>query len=209
MAGEEFKEKVIMVRRVAKVTEGGKRFRFNALVAVGDMNGRVGIGYGRAGELIDAVRKASEKAKKSIIWVKFKGKTRTIPHEIKSKFKSSQIILKPASPGTGVIAGGAVRLILELAGIEDILTKAIGSTNPVNLAKATIKALSSLMDPRYVSKKRGRSLREIWGMKEVERQKGYEGENIESGSAKVNAVSDEVSGNGGELSDEMMEEREV
>lgn len=155
----EFTERVISVRRVAKVVAGGKRFGFSALVAVGDMQGHVGIALGKAGEAPDAIRKAINKAKKNMITVPMRGTT--IPHEVVADFGASKLILRPASEGTGVIAGGTVRAILELAGIKNILTKALGSTNPINLAKATIKALSMLRTPAEVARIRGKEIKEI------------------------------------------------
>jgi len=155
----EFTERVISVRRVAKVVAGGKRFSFSALVAVGDMQGHVGIAIGKAPEAPDAIRKAITKAKKNMITVPMRGTT--IPHEIVADFGASRLVLRPASEGTGVIAGGTVRAILELAGIKNILTKALGSTNPINLARATIKALSMLRTPADVARIRGKEVKDI------------------------------------------------
>lgn len=155
----EFTERVISIRRVAKVVAGGKRFSFSALVAVGDMQGHVGIAIGKAGEAPDAIRKAINKAKKNMITVPMRGTT--IPHEIVADFGASKLVLRPASEGTGVIAGGTVRAILELAGIKNILTKSLGSTNPVNLAKVTVKALSMLRTPSEVASIRGKEIKEI------------------------------------------------
>jgi small subunit ribosomal protein S5 len=155
----EFTERVISVRRVAKVVAGGKRFSFSALVAVGDMQGHVGIAIGKAPEAPDAIRKAITKAKKNMITVPMRGTT--IPHEVVADFGASKLVLRPASEGTGVIAGGTVRAILELAGIKNILTKALGSTNPINLARATIKALSMLRTPAEVARIRGKEVKDI------------------------------------------------
>jgi small subunit ribosomal protein S5 len=157
--GEEFIEKIIQINRVTKVTKGGKRLRFSALVIVGDGKGRVGYGLGKAPEVPDAIRKAIEKAKKSMINVPITNGT--IPHTIMTKFGASRILLKPAKPGTGVIAGGTVRAIMDAAGIKDIVTKCIGSSNPHNLVKATFKALSQLQSIEYVAKKRGKTVEEI------------------------------------------------
>jgi small subunit ribosomal protein S5 len=158
-SGEELIERIIQIRRVTKVTKGGKKLRFAALVVVGDGKGRVGFGLGKAPEVPDAIRKAIERAKKSMIPVPVvRG---TIPHTIKAKFGASQILLKPAPPGTGVIAGGTVRAIMDAAGITDVVTKALGSTNPHNLVKATFKALSQLQSLEYVAKKRGKTIEEI------------------------------------------------
>ncbi len=157
----EWMEKVVSLRRAAKVTSGGKRFRFNALVVVGNGKGMVGIGYGKANELTDAIRKAKDKAIKSAKKITLKGTT--IPHEIKVKYKGAVVFLKPASEGTGVIAGGAVRPVLELAGIHNILTKSLGSPNSLSLVRATLKALESLMDIKEVALKRGKTVSEIFG----------------------------------------------
>ncbi|WP_038055022.1 30S ribosomal protein S5 [Thermodesulfobacterium hydrogeniphilum] len=157
--GEEFIEKIIQINRVTKVTKGGKRLRFSALVIVGDGKGKVGFGLGKAPEVPDAIRKAIEKAKKSMIEVPISKDT--IPHTIMTKFGATKILLKPAKPGTGVIAGGTVRAIMDAAGIKDIVTKCIGSSNPHNLVKATFKALSQLQSVEYVARKRGKSIEEI------------------------------------------------
>lgn len=157
----EWAEKVVSLRRAAKVTTGGKRFRFNAIVIVGNGKGMVGIGYGKANELADAIKKSKDKAIKAAKPIKMKNTT--IPHDIIGKFKSGEIILRPASKGTGVIAGGAVRPVLELAGIKDVLTKSIRSNNPVNLVKATLTALYSLMDAGSVAERRNKSVNEIFG----------------------------------------------
>ena len=156
----EWKEKVVSLRRAAKVTSGGKRFRFNALVVVGNGKGMVGLGYGKANELTDAIRKARDKAIKSAKPVVLKGST--IPHEIKIKYKGAVVFLKPASEGTGVIAGGAVRPILEMAGVHDVLTKSLGSSNSLSLVRATLKALESLMDVKEVAAKRGKLISDIF-----------------------------------------------
>ena len=145
-------EKVVRISRVAKVVKGGRHLSFNAMVVVGNGDGQVGIGMGKADAVPDAVRKGSASARKNLISVPLKGSS--IPHEITSKFGGSIVMLKPAVPGTGVIAGGSVRAVVELAGVEDILTKVRRSTNPVNVVKATVDALSKLKDPEVERAKR-------------------------------------------------------
>lgn len=161
MENKELKEKVLMVRRVAKVVEGGKRFHFNALVAVGDRDSMVGIGYAKANELVDAVRKAINQAKKNMFKVKFQKKQRTIPHEVEIEYKSCKIVMKPAAPGTGIIAETNLRSILELAGYQDVITKIIGSTNPILVTKTAIKALNSLETLEEVAARRGVSISQV------------------------------------------------
>ena len=139
---EEFQEVIVDIGRVTKVVKGGRRFRFTALVVVGNKNGLVGFGYGKAKEVPDAMRKAVDDAFKNIVEVKLKGST--IPHDVEVKYNSSKILLKPASEGTGVIAGGSARPVVELVGIRDILTKSLGSINSANVVRAAIKALSML-----------------------------------------------------------------
>lgn len=158
---EEFTEKLVKLNRVAKVVKGGRRFSFTALVVVGDKKGNVGIGYGKANEVSDAIKKGVEKAKRNI--VKINIKKNTIPHEVIGEFKSAKVILKPASPGTGIIAGGAVRAVVEQAGIKDVLTKSLGSNNPVNLVKATMDGLMKLMDIKHIMELRGKTFKEILG----------------------------------------------
>jgi len=158
---EEFTEKLVKLNRVAKVVKGGRRFSFTALVVVGDKKGHVGIGYGKANEVSDAIRKGVEKAKRNI--VKINIKKNTIPHEVIGEFKSAKVIMKPASPGTGIIAGGAVRAVVEQAGIKDILTKSLGSNNPINLVKATMDGLMKLIDIKHIMELRGKTFKEILG----------------------------------------------
>ncbi|MCX7735221.1 MAG: 30S ribosomal protein S5 [Candidatus Kapabacteria bacterium] len=153
------KDKLVYVGRTAKVVKGGRRFNFSAIVVVGDQNGHVGYGLGKASEVVDAVTKATEAAKKNVVKVRLQGST--IPHEVIGKFGAAKVLLKPATPGTGVIASGGVRAILELAGVQDVLTKSLGSSNPHNTVKATIKGLMELEDAAAVSVRRGIPLEKV------------------------------------------------
>jgi small subunit ribosomal protein S5 len=160
-AGElELKEKLVHIGRVAKVVKGGRRFSFSAVSVVGDGRGHVGIGLGKANEVTDSIKKSVEDARKNLIEVPiYKG---TLPFEIIGKYGAAKVMLKPASPGTGLIAGGGVRAVLESAGIQDVLTKLLGSSNPHNVVKATINALRSLYDAKKASELRGISLNELF-----------------------------------------------
>lgn len=184
--GIDLQERVVDINRVAKVVKGGRRFSFTALVVVGDEKSIVGIGYGKANEVPIAIQKGVEQAKKNLFEVpKYKS---TITHRTLGRFGSGQVMLKPASTGTGVIAGGGVRAVLELAGVHDILAKSLGSQNPINLVKATVDALQSLRRPEDVAKARGLTVHEVLGI-EPPRKKNVEDEVSASGEASVEASS--------------------
>ncbi|MEZ5098484.1 MAG: 30S ribosomal protein S5 [Thermoleophilia bacterium] len=155
----ELKERVVEINRVAKVVKGGRRFSFTALVVIGDEVDRVGVGYGKAREVPLAISKAVDDAKKNLFTVPKHGAT--ITHEVLGEFDAARVLLRPASPGTGVIAGGGVRAVLELAGIRDILAKSLGTTNPINMLKATVDALKHLKRPEDVAKARGKAIEDV------------------------------------------------
>lgn len=157
--GLELKEKVVHINRVAKVVKGGRRFRFGALVVVGDGEGHIGFGIGKAKEVPEAIRKGIDRAKKSLIKVPLRGGT--IPFGVVGRYGAGRVMMRPAGPGTGVIAGGGVRAVVEAAGVQDVLTKCIGSNNPNNMVRATIEALLSLRAPEEVARARGKQLDEL------------------------------------------------
>ncbi len=160
---KEFVEKVVRIKRVSKVVKGGRRFSFNALAVVGDQVNRVGIGLGKANEVPDAIRKAIETARRGLVNVRL-SRTNSIPHEVEGRYKATRVVLRPATPGTGIIAGEGVRSVVEQAGIHDILSKVIGSKNPLNVVKATLDALKQLESPADSARKRGIQFGQLFGL---------------------------------------------
>lgn len=158
---KEFVEKLVKLNRTAKVVKGGRRFAFSALTVVGDEKGKVGFGFGKANDVTEAIRKSIDRAKRNMVTVPLKNGT--IPHEIQAQFKSSSVLLKPACSGTGIIAGGPVRAIMEAAGATDVLSKSLGSNASVNVVRATFEAISKLMSAKVVAKNRGKTLSDMWG----------------------------------------------
>jgi len=158
---KEFIEKLVKLNRTAKVVKGGRRFSFSALTVIGDRKGNVGYGFGKANDVSEAIRKSIEKAKRNMVMLPVKNGT--IPHEIEGVFKASRVLLKPACSGTGIIAGGPVRAIMEAGGVTDVLSKSIGAASQYNVVKATFDCISKMMDARTVAKNRGKPLKEFWG----------------------------------------------
>jgi small subunit ribosomal protein S5 len=160
-ADKEFIEKLVKLNRTAKVVKGGRRFSFSALTVIGDRKGNVGYGFGKANDVSEAIRKSIDKAKRNM--VKLPVKNGTIPHEVTGLFKASRVLLKPACSGTGIIAGGPVRAIMEAGGVTDVLSKSIGASSQYNVVKATFDCISKMMDAKALAKNRGKSLNEMWG----------------------------------------------
>ena len=158
---KEFVEKLVKLNRTAKTVKGGRRMAFSAVTVVGDQKGRVGYGFGKANDVSEAIRKSIDRAKRNLVVLPMKNGT--LPHEMLGKFKSSSVLIRPACPGTGVIAGGAVRAVMDAAGITDVVSKSLGSNASVNVVRATFDAISKLMDARSVAQNRGKTLKDLWG----------------------------------------------
>jgi small subunit ribosomal protein S5 len=158
---KEFVEKLVTLNRTSKTVKGGRRMSFSALTVVGDQKGRVGYGIGKANDVSEAIKKSIDKAKRNLITVPLKNGT--VPHDIIGKYKSSEVLLKPACSGTGIIAGGTVRAIMDAIGATDVISKSLGSSSPVNVVRATFNALENLMDAKEIASNRGKSLQDMWG----------------------------------------------
>ena len=158
---KEFIEKLVKLNRTAKVVKGGRRFSFSALTVVGDQKGRVGYGFGNANDVTEAIKKSIDKAKRNLVTLPLRHGT--LPHEIQATYKGSSVLLLPACSGTGIIAGGPVRAIMEAAGATDVMSKSLGSSTSINVVRATFKAVENLMDAREVAKNRGKNLKDMWG----------------------------------------------
>jgi small subunit ribosomal protein S5 len=158
---KEFVEKLITLNRTAKVVKGGRRFSFSALVVVGDKKGRVGYGFGKANDVSEAIRKSVDRAKRNMVTLPMK--KATIPHEVTGEYKASKVYLRPAAPGAGVIAGGPARAIFEASGVNDVLSKSVGSRNQINVVRAVFNGISKMYDAKEVAKNRGKSLQDLWG----------------------------------------------
>jgi small subunit ribosomal protein S5 len=186
----ELKERVIEINRVAKVVKGGRRFSFTALVVIGDEVDRVGVGYGKAREVPLAISKAVDDAKKNLFSVPKHGST--VTHEILGEFGAARVFIRPASEGTGVIAGGGVRAVLELAGVRDVLAKSLGTTNPINMAKATVNGLQRLRRPEEVARMRGKTIREILPVAAVPAETAAESAGVEAPEPEPTSVAPET-----------------
>ncbi|MGO1459732.1 MAG: 30S ribosomal protein S5 [Flaviflexus sp.] len=187
-------ERVVTINRVSKVVKGGRRFSFTALVVVGDGNGTVGVGYGKAKEVPQAISKGTEEAKKNFFRVPLIG--RTIPHITQGEDAAGVVFLRPASPGTGVIAGGPVRAVMEAAGIHDILTKSLGSSNPINIVRAAVAALRQLEQPEAVAARRGKSLEQVAPAAMLRQRASYDAEQREKQAAEAAEAENEAAASG-------------
>ena len=203
-AERELKERVVEINRVAKVVKGGRRFSFTALVVIGDEVDRVGVGYGKAREVPLAISKAVDDAKKNLFAVPKHGQT--ITHDVLGKYDAARVLLRPASPGTGVIAGGGVRAVLELAGLRDILAKSLGTTNPINMLKATVDALQKLKRPEEVARIRGKTVADVLPLRVREDVEPSEAKADEAGAEKPGVKADEADAEIPEVRDDAAED---
>ena len=203
-AERELKERVVEINRVAKVVKGGRRFSFTALVVIGDEVDRVGVGYGKAREVPLAISKAVDDAKKNLFAVPKHGQT--ITHDVLGKYDAARVLLRPASPGTGVIAGGGVRAVLELAGLRDILAKSLGTTNPINMLKATVDALQKLKRPEEVARIRGKTVADVLPLRVREDVEPSEAKVDEAGAEKPVVKADEADAEIPEVRDDAAED---